>query len=137
MSLELTRQKIVTAVEALRASYPIQPLVVEYDNRLSVDIANQTAPYLIAEVVFITSIQADLSDHPRQRVYGQLLLTASSKDGSGSAKALTIIEHFSRGLQRNTYSGVRMGISTFIKPKEHLGQWLVSAIVPFWFDRTL
>lgn len=135
MGLDAYRQSLVTAVEAAKATFATYPLVIEYDNRLIVNPETQTNPYLCVEVKFIEGYQADLSASPTQRILGQLLLSANVKLGSGSAQALNLIDHFQSALQRKSFGSVRTHMGTFVKPQEHLGNWIVSAVIPFWVDR--
>jgi len=135
MSLEAYRQSIVTAVEAARVAYVTDPtLLVEYDNRPAADPATQTKPYLMLEIDFLSGVQADISRTPIHRTFGQILLTVLVKEGAGTAKSLLLVEHFYKALQLKTFGDVHTKIATFVRPTTHLGNYVTSAIVPFYAD---
>lgn len=137
MSLETIRTDIVTAVEARRATFSGgYTLVVEYDNVLLVDTRTQTNPFLSVEIKFIQGKQADLSNSPLQRVYGQLLLSAAVPEGSGSSRALILLDYFALGLQRRAFGTVRTHVSSPSQPRPHLGWVYFTVSLPFWSDQS-
>ena len=137
MSLETIRTDIVTAVEARRATFSGgYTLVVEYDNVLLVDTRTQTNPYLCVEIKFIQGKQADLSNAPLQRVYGQLLLSAAVPEGSGSSRALILLDYFALGLQRRAFGTVRTHVSSPSQSRPHLGWVYFTISLPFWSDQS-
>lgn len=136
MSLELIRTDIVTAIEARRATFSGEyTLVIEYDNVLLVDTRTQTNPFLSVEIKFIQGGQADLSNTPLQRVYGQLLLSAAVPEGSGSSKALKLLDYFAAGLQRKAFGTVRTHVSSPSQSRPHLGWVYFTVSLPFWSDQ--
>lgn len=137
MSLDLIRTDIVTAIEARKTTFSGgYTLVIEYDNVLLVDTRTQTNPFLSVEVKFIQGEQADLSDAPLQRVYGQVLLSAAVPEGSGSSKALKLLDHFAAGLQRKTLGTVRTHVSSPSQMRPHLGWAYFTVSLPFWSDQS-
>ena len=133
-TLEQHRQSIVTAVEAAKASFTGYPLVIEYDNRIIVDTATQLDPFLVVNIRFLDGAQADLSANPIHRKVGQIHLQAATKEGAGSAKALVLLEHFYRALQRSQFGGVRTRMASFAREQALKGWVYYPALVPFWAD---
>lgn len=135
MSIEQIRQDLVTAVNALKASFAGgYPLVIEYDNTRAIDTQTQVNPYLMVDVKIIDMEQADLSDNPTHRVYGQLVLVAAIKEGSGVKAANLLLEHFYTKLQRKTFGSVRTHMATVAPNRPHLGWLYLPVVVPFWSD---
>lgn len=133
-TLEQHRQSIVTAVEAAKVSFTDYPLVIEYDNRIIVDTATQLDPFLVVNIRFLDGAQADLSTNPIHRKIGQIHLQAAVKEGSGTAKAYTLIEHFYQALQQSQFGGVRTRMASFAREQPFKGWVYYPALVPFWTD---
>jgi hypothetical protein len=131
-TLDQHRQSIVTAIEAAKLTFTDYPLVIEYDNRMLVDTATQVNPFLCVDIKFLDGRQADLSSSPIHRKIGQIHLQAVVKEGSGTAKALQLMEHFYQPLQRGQFGGVRTHMATFAKEMVFKGWVYYPAIVPFW-----
>lgn len=134
MSLESARQSIVAAVEAAKVGCPGGVPVIEYDNRILVDTQTASDPFLCVEIHFISGEQADLSNAPRHRFYGQIHLKAAAKEGDGTAKQLAILTHFYTQLQRKQFGIVRTKASTMAPRMPHKGWLYYPCILPFWFD---
>lgn len=136
MSQETIRVDLTTAIESIRTTFAGgYTLVIEYDNVLLVDTKLQTNPFLAVEIKFIQGVQANISNTPFQRVYGQVLLSAAVPQGSGSSKALKLLDHFSKGLQLKAFGTVRTHISSPSQSKPHLGWVYFTVSVPFWSDQ--
>jgi len=136
MSLELIRTDLVTAIEARRATFSGgYTLVIEYDNVLLVDTRTQTNPFLSVEIKFVQGKQVELSNSPLQRVYGQLQLSAAVPEGSGSSRALVLLDHFALGLQRKAFGTVRTHVSSPSQSRQHLGWMYFTVSLPFWSDQ--
>lgn len=134
MGLEQARQDITAAVEALKYGGPINPVVIEYDNRKVVDTQIQVNPYMVVNYVFMDGWQADMAVHPIQRTIGQIHLAVVAKEGSGSALALKMLDYIYPRLQ-----GKRLGIvrTKFAKPSRAVTKagWVYyPVLIPFWFD---
>lgn len=135
MSLELIRRDVVAAVENLKAGFtPGYTLVIEYDNMVLVDTQTQVNPYLRIDVKIIDMEQADVSDNPTHRIYGQLVLGAGVKEGAGVGPANQILDYFYPRLQRKAFGGVRTHMATMAPEVSHLGWLYVPVIIPFWSD---
>lgn len=135
MSLETYRQQLVTAIEVQRALWTDYTLEVEYDNRDNIDLQAQANPFLCAEILFIDGKQADLSSNPVHRVVGMLILTAKTREGMGSAKGYTLLDHFYPSLQHRVIGNVRLEMASFSRPKLVGGWWGISAILPFHINK--
>ena len=131
------RKTVVAAVQAAKAGFTKYPVSIEWDNRDTVNMQQQTDPFLCCEFVFNGGRQADLSNKPIHRLTGFIILTAKSKDGAGSAEALTLLSHFYPQIQRRvlgTTAKVHTEYADLDRPRLVQGWWGVSALVPFKID---
>lgn len=136
MSLETIRIDITTRCEALKSAFSGgYPLVVEYDNRDIVDMATQVNPFLQVSIKVLDGEQVSLSTNSAHRWSGVIALSAVVPCGSGTGKANTLLEHFYKGLHRNSFGSIRTFMAEPGGNKEHLGWLYVSALVPFWSDQ--
>lgn len=135
MTLDDYRQALTAAVEAAKAGFTAYTPVMEYDNRILVKPGEQANPVMSVGIIFSDGAQADLSANPFHRITGMLTLSARAKDGDGTAKAYKLLEHFYPKLQRRTISQVNMEMAKLVAPKRANGEWVVSAIVPFWLSK--
>lgn len=136
MGLEAIRVDVVTKVEALKAAFSGgYTLKIEYDNRDTVDLATQADPFLQVNVKVLEAEQVDLSSNPMHRHRGVINLTATVPLGSGTSKANQLVEHFYKGLHRNSFGSVRTFMGSAAPTKEHLGWAYISFVVPFWSDQ--
>lgn len=134
MSLEAIRIAIATAVEGARSSFTAHPLVVEYDNMIIVDTKTQTNPFLIVQTKLMDGEQADISNSPIHRIYGQIHLAAAVPEGSGRAKANALLDHFYPKLQRTQFGVVRTKMAVPVKDTTHDGWVYYPVLIPFWSD---
>lgn len=135
--MESTRIALVTAIEALRLTYTADTaLVIEYDNRIVVDPAQQVKPYLAVQLKFIDGFQVDIANKPLHRLVGQLYLVAWVKDNTGSSTANLLLEHFYKGLQHKQYGAVRLRMAIPTKQAKVLDWVGFPVILPFWTDQT-
>ena len=133
MSLQAARQQIVTAVEAVRATYG-SPLVVNYNNRDGVDANKQHTSWLSVDIQFLDAYQGDLSDTPFHRHIGVIVLEAYAKEGQGVAKNLGILDHFSANLHGRQFGIVRTHFADMRPSSKSQGWYIDRVAVPFWFD---
>ena len=140
MSLVQARADLVTAVEAVRAAYVTAtglPLLVDYDNRATVNQQDQHETWLAVNVKFMDAYQGDLNRQPFHRHIGVLVLEANTKEGLGSAKNLALLDFFSSRLHGRTHGLVRTLLAD-MRPDRKLDGWYKSQVgVPFWFDVTV
>jgi hypothetical protein len=136
MSVENIRVDVVTKVEQLKASFAGgYSLVIEYDNRDVVDYTTQRDPYLQVSVDVMEAEQASLTQYSEHRFRGVITLLACVPEGSGKSKANKLLEHFYKGLHRNSFGKVRTFMATPGGDKTHLGWVYVAMLVPFWSDQ--
>lgn len=137
MSIPQARIDLVTAVEAARATFPT-PLVIQYDNQTPPDVAALTEPWLSVSIEFLDAYQGDISSRPLHRHIGAIKLTANSHQGSGTAKSLNLLRHFTLALQRKNHGIVRTMLADVrvpAPPKDNIHT--VTHAVPFWFDEVV
>lgn len=134
MSTELARQAITSKIEQVRLLYPT-PIIVEYDNRSVVDLATQTDPFVMVDLVFLSGEQASIGLDTYVRTYGQILITASCKENTGMKAAAEIVDFFSQRLEIREISLVRTYGASPQKCKTMAGWYHFPVIIPFWFDR--
>lgn len=134
--MESTRIAIVTAIEALRLTYATDAnLVIEYDNRIAVDPAQQVNPYLAVQIKFIDGFQVEIANNPLHRLVGQVYLVAWVKENTGSSKANLLLEHFYKDLQRKQFGTVRLRMAVPTKQVKVLDWVGFPVILPFWTDQ--
>jgi hypothetical protein len=133
MSLEQARQSLVTAVEAVKLTYP-SSVIIEYDNRNIVDTHRQHEAWLEVKVQFVDAYQGDLGPNPFHRHIGVLELSAYTKEGHGTAKGLGLVDYFSSRLHGRQFGAVRTLFTDMRPSSQHKG-WYISRVgIPFWFD---
>lgn len=135
-TLDEYRQDIMTAVAAAAATFTAYPLVIEYDNRITMDTQVQNNPYLCVELQYSDAKQADLSANPFHRVTGFLILTAKDKEGAGTARAYKLLEHFYPKLHKRKLGTVNAEMADLDKPRPLNGWVGISALIPIWFSKT-
>lgn len=92
---------------------------IEYENGLKIDIGEVTAPVVTYEIVYSTSLQADLSAHPLLRDEGNVLVTVLVKEGTGTKTAVRLREECATLLQRQYLAGALMAVGQLL-PNSHL-----------------
>ena len=136
MSLEAIRTSITTAVEAAKVGFlGGYTLVIEYDNRIIVDTQTQTNPFLQVRTKLLSAEQADISNSPIHRIYGQIHLAAVVKEGSGMKAAYDLLDHFYPRLQRKALGVIRTHMATLAPEIHHLGWCYYPVALPFWSDQ--
>lgn len=133
MTREEIRGVIVDLVEARAASWSAWPLLIEYDNRLVVDLKTQQDPYLCIDIAYISGEQVDLAgtDH---RVYGQVHVMAAIREGGGTAKANQLLDFFVPALHMKASGGLRLWGSKPVSKQPHLNWVYYPVIIPFDAD---
>ena len=134
MTLDDLRTSLVDAVEAAKTGAPGGVPIIEYDNRILVDLQTQTLPFVDAKVRFMNGTQADLSNAPIHRIDGALIICAVTKVGAGSSAALLILDHFYKQLQRKQFGGARTYMSRLAPSYTFKGWEYFPAVIPFWAD---
>lgn len=129
--LESYRQQLTAAVEEAKVASGLTSLAIEFDNRSNIDMRQQQEPFLCVEIMFTGGVQADLSHNPVHKITGILVLTAKSREGSGSAGCYKLLDELYPRLQRRVIGNVRLEMADFAKPRLVGGWWGVSALLPF------
>lgn len=129
-------RKIVTSkVEALRASFKAYPLLVEYDNVITVNRSTQTLPFLAVDLVYMDGYQTSLGVGNNHRVLGTLIIEANDKVGQGTSRMNTLVDHFYRGLsQTDSLFPMRLHSARFTSKQPFNGWVAQAAVIPFWYD---
>jgi Bacteriophage related domain of unknown function len=135
LSREAARIAIVTAVQALKATWTDYDLTIEYGNTL-IDISQQSTPFLRVTMLYHDAFQADLGPHARHRATGGVLLEALAKEGSGDKVQNQLLDHFYKGLHMSDANPpVRTYAAKFLPVKPAVNGWSnVGVTVPFWYD---
>lgn len=132
---EQARVALVNAVEALKATWTAYPLLVEYDNRITVNRGTQTNPFLCVSLNYMGGEQLSLGTNPGYRNMGVIALEAHIKEGQGSKLANDLLQHFFPILQMtDAFAPLRTyaGRHTSKPPKDGWDNEIV--LIPFWYD---
>lgn len=135
MSLSTARQDIAGMLQNIKTAWVAYPLIIETDNRNNVDYATQDKPFLQADVVFFSAEQLDLSITPFTKQYGQIILSAVVKDGTGVVDVLALLDFAIPYVERKTLSKVRTETAEVVKPKVDRGLYYQPVIINFSFIR--
>jgi len=132
---EDARVAVVTAVEALKATWAPYPLLVEYDNRIAVNRATQSNPFLCVRIKYMGGEQLALGQNGGHRLMGMIELEANVKQGQGSKQANDLLQHFYPTLhQTDAFPPVRTYAARFTSKPPKEGWDNEVALIPFWFD---
>jgi hypothetical protein len=131
---EQARVALVTAVEALKSTWTAYTLLIEYDNRVVVNRATHSNPFLCVDMVFMDGYQTTLGNRG-YRSLGTVVLEANVKEGSGKKLANELLEHFFPTLQMtDAYPPLRMHAAKFGSRPAREGWVAEAAVIPFWYD---
>ena len=133
--LEQARIDIATAAQAIQTAWTAYPLQIELDNRSTVDLSQQTDPYLCIEVVPISGLQADMADKPLVKQLGQILISAVAREGSGQSASNLLLGFASDFYDLKSFPLVQCRAAEAVKPKLHKGWWWSSCIVNYYYFR--
>lgn len=136
MSRESIRTDIVKAVEAVKVAYA-SPIIIEYDNVVVVDTAKATEPFICLEIKIRDAYQADISNTPTKRWIGSIEISVAVKKGTGSSKALKILDFFTERLERKQFGSVRTHVAGVAHTTEQLGWCYFTSDIYFWSDQVL
>lgn len=92
---------------------------IQFENDKPVDIGEITLPVIAYELIYNTSVQADLNDKPLVLDEGNILVTILVKEGSGTKIAIRLREECAVLLQRQYLGGAQMSIGQLL-PNSHL-----------------
>jgi hypothetical protein len=137
MTFDSARVALYTKIEALRAAWSAYTLLVEYDNRRTVDPALQTKPYLTVTIDYKDGFQRDISAQPGYRRLGVIRLQAIVKEGMGRREADELLEYLYPALHMsNAMSPLRTRGAIPLTAVPDLARNLVAypVSIPFWMD---
>jgi hypothetical protein len=135
MSNEAARNSIATEIERAKTAWTEYTLLVEYPNRDPINLATQTNPFLKVDIVFMDGEQLDLGDRPLTRNWGQIILAAGGKFGTGQVPLLKLLRHFRPYLQlRDNLGSVRTAVAKPQNARTHLGWHYEIESISFWLD---
>ena len=134
MSHAQARAAINAVIAQIQAGWTAYPLKVETDNRDLVDYAAQQKPFLQVEVVNLDGEQADLGTDAWTCQEGQILLSAVSRTGSGTADAAALLDFAIGFFHRKVLAGlVHCESAVAVRGKTFNEWWYEPAVVPFWY----
>lgn len=136
--LDTVRQNVATEVETFKVAYEALygPLQVEYENRDLLDPAAAASPFLAVEIYFNEGRQLDLSPNPIHKQLGQIVLTANTREGGGTAQATNLLDYFLVRLQMRRFGVLLCHAGSFAgKPTTVLGWVKRSVMIPFEVNR--
>lgn len=127
---------IITVVKQIIASHTLYPLVVEQENKATVDQASQSNPYLKVEIRFMSADQVELSEqHQLVEQWGQLWLTAVCKPGAGTAGVKALLDFVTPYFDCKHFGIIRCRAVAAVAGKDVKGLWHAPAIVNFCYYR--
>lgn len=108
--------------------------LVEYENRVQVDLAVQTAPYVSAELVYNDGDQVSMETNPGMRYSGSIWLGVHVKQGEGAAAATPFLQTLATLFKAKSFGGVVTRAPKPLPQRDHQG-WVVYTLrIPFHFD---
>ncbi|WP_274584092.1 hypothetical protein V9W64_10875 [Neisseria leonii] len=106
---------------------------IHYENGPNVDMGSITVPVLSVETVYSGSFQADLSEMPRTRDNGNILITVLVRGASGSRTAVALRDEAAGLLQRKRIGGALTHTASILPNSDAVKGWVgYRAEVPFW-----
>jgi hypothetical protein len=132
-TFEDVRQAAVTKLKTyMDATYPT--VIVDYENRLRVDLLQQTQPFLTFEVEFNDGEQASIENNPIHRYSGAFCMAVFVREQEGSALQNTYLQALSDQFKTTSFSGVNTRTAKPMPGEGWRGWWKKGIRVPFWFD---
>jgi len=135
MNLAQIQLDIRTVAAQIVADFSDYPLVVEIDNRKTVDQATQDKPYLKLEIDTLPGGgQLDIGKQVTVRQFGQLCLYAVDRAGNGTARAAALLDFAVPYLSRKVCGGVHFHAGQATRGKDIGGWWHQPCVLDFWSD---
>lgn len=135
MSREQVRIDVATVIQTIVDTWTDYPLVVEMDNQEAVDQATQTNPYLQVQIRHLDAEQADMSDNPFVKHYGQVLLSVVAKEGTGTADSNKLLDFIRPKFSLKVLGLIHCQAFEDQSGKPVKGWWYSPAIVNFWYHK--
>ena len=133
MSQTQARQEIAAAIEVARVAWTAYPLIVEQENRDTVNLATQVNPYVGVDILFYDGKQMDLGPEPLQEVYGQIFLGVFTQEGKGTSQVTPLIDYIGKALSRRTFPLVKTGVPKPQPAVSRRGWYCQVTLVDFWY----
>ena len=106
---------------------------VAFENGPKVDMNTTTVPVIAYEIAYAESAQADLSENPRIKDEGTVLVNVMVKDMAGCRGAYTLRDEVVTLLQRQHLAGATMQVAKLLPNSHAVKGWVgYRAAVPFW-----
>lgn len=127
---------IATAISAIAAAWLTakgSTLLVEDDNRKSVDVASSaaSAPFLSWQMMFRGGGQMSLGKDPLARTLGQVFLTTKVKEGSGARKSLELLDFAYPYLSGKNFTVVELDVGETYDAVTRQGFYCIPAVFNF------
>lgn len=133
IDLAAARAEIGTVLAQIRTDWTAYPLVIEVDNDVAVDQATQPNPYLKVSIKNVAGDQLDLGDDPNTQQRGQILVSACTRAGGGTADGLALLSFVSRYFANKDFATVRCHTFEAVGGKDVKGWWYENGIINYWF----
>jgi hypothetical protein len=135
MKFDAARSAIYSRLDsAMNTNHPGVPVL--YENRLNVDLALQSAPFVACEILFNDGEQVSMEISPVVRYRGSIWLAVAAKRGDGIKGQLTVLATLADTFKTVVFGGVTCHaprpMPGFLKD----GWYLESIRVPFYFNDT-
>lgn len=132
---ETARQKIVQAIENLRATAPLPNVLVEYEGQTSVNVSTVTQPYVKVWIDYIDGMQIGLGPNSGDRAMGSIIIEARQRQGVGMSVINNLLTHFYKTIHRSDdLFPVRTRSARHASPPPMEGWVRVGVAIPFWWD---
>ena len=132
---ETARQKIVQAIENLRATAPLPNVLVEYEGQTSVNVSTATQPYVKVWIDYIDGMQIGLGPKSGDRAMGTIIIEARQRQGVGMSEVNNLLTHFYTAIHRSDdLVPVRTRSARHASPPPMDGLVRVGVAIPFWWD---
>jgi hypothetical protein len=129
------RDALVARIHAgWTTTYPSNRIL--YDNTVKADLNTLGDCFLRVEVDFTDAVQYDIDAEPSHEVYGELLLTVFTKEGTGTRTKLSMFDYMTALFKRVKLGGVQCGIPRPGRKRSDSGWVSEDLIVPFDFNST-
>ena len=132
---EIARQKIVQAIENLRATAPVPNVIVEFEGQTAVNVSTATQPYVKVWIDYIDGMQLGLGTNSGDRAMGSIIIEARQRQGVGMSAINNLLTHFYTPIHRSdALIPVRTRSARHASPPPLDGWVRVGVAIPFWWD---
>ena len=118
-----------TVFEVANPTVPVQ-----YENRLTVDLATQEVPFVVCELAFGDGEQVNLGLTPQVRYRGAIYLSVWAKEGEGSTTALGLLSALATDFKPQALGSLYLQAARPMPGRTAQGWYVLTLRVPFYFD---